>query len=295
MDLRNCRSVVFKHSRYGSLALKVSFPPWRNWCYIRATSIYCFSVWGEIKGMTAALPERGRTLFDLGRGRNESSVRDVQRDDHLGEAWGEPLVDAEWERDNVLCHWQWVDVVLLLQSFLGQHQRRVSSQAQWRKPREAEWMRVISHMSVLAPRLPLVKFSPLCFHAWFMWCGWCSSIFSFSFNRWETGGETTINLFGAAFLPVQHKAIQIAAEFKSFWSPTASSFSRSPGYCYFLSCGVILSGQGLCKSYLHLHHLIWMDFPWYLRQGEEKKEKGEPVGETYNLSNVLYICSCMLH
>ncbi len=68
------------------LFVRSPFPPWRNWCYIQGISIYCFSVCAEIKGMTAALPEWGRTLYDLGTSRNESSVRDVLRDDHLREA-----------------------------------------------------------------------------------------------------------------------------------------------------------------------------------------------------------------
>lgn len=38
--------------------------------------------------------------------------------------------------------------------FLGQHQRWVSTQTEWKKQREDEGIRVISHMSVLAPGCP---------------------------------------------------------------------------------------------------------------------------------------------
>lgn len=77
-------------------------------------------------------------------------------------------------------------------------------------------------------------------------------------------GPTTINQSGAVFLPVQHRMIQIATKYKSssVWTNCIL-----PGQCYLFSSGVILSGPGLCKCYLHSDHVSWMDFPWYQAGG----------------------------
>lgn len=103
--------------------------------------------------MTRALTERWRSLYDLGTSRLESSLWDVLRDDHLGEAWAEPPRSCRArEIMGYAADKRWMRFFSLV--FLGQHQRWVSTQTEWRKQREAEWMRVISHMPVLAPGCP---------------------------------------------------------------------------------------------------------------------------------------------
>ena len=79
-------------------------------------------------------------------------------------------------------------------------------------------------------------------------------------------GATTINQSGAVFLPAQHRMIQIATKYKSFFFSVWTNCIL-PGQCCLFSSGVILSGPGLCKCYLDSDHVSWMDFPWYQAWG----------------------------
>lgn len=111
--------------------------------------------------------------------RNES---DRLRDDHLKDS--NPFTEREGvgrkrerERSGFGAHSK--EVVLV---FWGQHRRQVNSLR-----REAATMNE-HDISAVCPCLwlPSVNFSPCCFHAWFMWCVWYSSIFPPCFTRQET-------------------------------------------------------------------------------------------------------------
>lgn len=183
-------SVVLEPSGHAPPVLKVSFSPWRNWCYTKGPFVYCFCICGRIKRMTSALSEQERSLYNLGTRRNEPSLWDVLRDDHLGEAWAEPPRSRRareteimgYAADNRLDRWFFFLV------FLGQHRRWVSTQTEWRKQREQEWMRVISHMSVLAPGCPQSNLHHYAFMPDLCDVGDVAVSFLFCFTRQETEG-----------------------------------------------------------------------------------------------------------
>lgn len=75
--------------------------------------------------------------------------------------------------------------------------------------------------------------------------------------------------------------IQIAIKYIFSWfGLTTFSCLHSPWQCFFFSCGVILSGQGLLyesASYIWTILVEWISW---------KKERGGPAGETCHVSNV---------
>lgn len=163
-----------------------------------------------------------------------------------------------------------------------------------------------SDISTVRPclRLPSVNFSPLCFHAWFMWCGWCSSIFSPCFTRQETegGSHCKPSLF-AVFLWLKQTLMCKYPIMYLGAALTTSSGSNRPGQNYFPV--VWLSRTDWCESYLriilakwifHLQYTYTFFFFFFtVSLVEQVKEGGRgSAAETCGMSDALHISALII-